>query len=59
LDLRERKEEEISGQCTLDTAWFVLLTKCLDGEIKEDEMGGACGTCGVEEERVHCCGGES
>jgi len=59
LGLRERKEEEISGQYTLDTAWFVLLTKCLDDGIKEDEMGGACGMCGVEEECVHGCGGES
>jgi hypothetical protein len=58
LGLRERKEEEIRGQCTMETAWFVLLTTCLDDEIKEDKMGGACGMCGGET-CVHSCSGES
>jgi len=59
LGLRGRKEEEISEQCTLGTSWFVLLTRYSDNEIKEDDMGGACGMCGVEGECVHSCGGES
>jgi hypothetical protein len=58
LGIKSRKEEETAEQCTMDTAWFVLVTKCSDDEIKGDEMGGAYGTCGGEK-CVHSCGGES
>ena len=38
---RLAKREEVVG----GASWFVLLTKYYsDAEIKEDEMGGACGT---------------
>jgi len=58
LGLKSRKEEEMAEQCTMENSWFVLLTKCSDDEIKEDEMGGACGTCRGEK-CVHGCGEES
>jgi hypothetical protein len=45
----------MAEQCTMETAWFVLLTKCLDDEIKEYKMGGMCGG----EKCIHSSGGES
>ena len=60
FNLRARKKKEAGENCIIRSLFIVFLSKYNSGDqIKEDEMGGACGTYGGDEKCIQGFGEEA